>query len=72
MRLSAIFNAFQIQNHKLINVKRTRDEFLAILEITLHHVVDIVVNFHNETYNDKISRCYHQFVGQPAFSRPGL
>ncbi|XP_076176197.1 lipid droplet defective isoform X2 [Ptiloglossa arizonensis] len=61
-----------IQNHKLINVKRTRDEFLAILEITLHHVVDIVVNFHNETYNDKISRCYHQFVGQPAFSRPGL
>ncbi|XP_053973403.1 uncharacterized protein LOC128873691 isoform X1 [Hylaeus volcanicus] len=61
-----------IQNYKSLNVKRTRDEFFAVLENTLHHVVDIIANFRNETYSNRISRCYHKFVGQPAFSRPGL
>ncbi|XP_043253492.1 retinal-specific phospholipid-transporting ATPase ABCA4 isoform X1 [Colletes gigas] len=61
-----------IQNYKSLNVKRTRDEFVTGVEKILHQVVDIIVNFQNETYSDRIQQCYHKFFGRPAFSRPGL
>ncbi|XP_076548743.1 lipid droplet defective isoform X1 [Osmia lignaria lignaria] len=64
--------ASMVKNYKYLSVKRSRNEFVTTLESTMHSVADIIVNFQNETYRDKIDQCYHKFVGQPAYSRPGL
>nr|XP_012136751.1 PREDICTED: uncharacterized protein LOC100878441 isoform X3 [Megachile rotundata] len=64
--------ASMVKNYRYLNVKRSRGEFLNTLESTMNYVVDIIVNFQNETYRDRINQCYHNFVGQPAASRPGL
>ncbi|KZC04437.1 ATP-binding cassette sub-family A member 13 [Dufourea novaeangliae] len=62
----------EMKNYKTLNVKRTRYEFMQTLEKTLHYVVDIMVDFQNETYSDRVSQCYYKFFGQPPLSRPGL
>ncbi|CAK9819447.1 ATP-binding cassette sub-family A member 13 [Anthophora plagiata] len=64
--------ASMIKNYKYLSVKRTKNEFVSTLEGTLHNVVDIIMNFQNETYRDRMDKCFHKFVGQPAYSRPGL
>ncbi|XP_076237165.1 lipid droplet defective [Calliopsis andreniformis] len=64
--------ASMVKNYKSLNVERTTDEFMVALEATMYHIVDIVVDFQNETYSERVSECYHKFVGRPAFSRPGL
>ena len=64
--------ASMVKNYKALNVNRSRDEFVAVLEGTLHYVVDIIINYQNESYSNRTTECYHKFVGEPAFSRPGL
>ncbi|KAK9294638.1 hypothetical protein QLX08_010802 [Tetragonisca angustula] len=64
--------ATMIKNYSYLSVKRTRREFLETLEGTFHHVADILVNFGNETYSDRMDECFYRFVGRPAYSRPGL
>ncbi|XP_026675626.1 uncharacterized protein LOC108632621 isoform X2 [Ceratina calcarata] len=64
--------ASMIKDYKYLSVKRTRDEFVSTLESTLNYVVDIIVNFHNETYSDRMHECMRKFIGEPAYSRPGL
>lgn len=61
-----------MKDYKNLNVARSRNEFMASLEGTLHYVVDIIVDFHNETYKERSDECFRKFVGQPAYSRPGL
>lgn len=68
----AIVDGLQIKNYKSLNMERTMDEFIVAWEGTMHHVVDIIVDYQNDTYSDRIGDCYRKFLGQPAFSRPGL
>nr|XP_031839600.1 uncharacterized protein LOC116430078 isoform X2 [Nomia melanderi] len=60
---------------KMINVQsQFRDKSLRQctpgVENTLHHVVDIIVDYQNETYSNTAKQCYRNFFGQPPFSRP--
>ncbi|XP_017788277.1 PREDICTED: uncharacterized protein LOC108570860 [Habropoda laboriosa] len=64
--------ASMVKNYKYLSVKRTRNEYISTLEGTLNYVVDIIMNFQNETYSDRMDKCFHKFVGEPAYSRPGL
>jgi len=61
-----------VKGYKYLNKKKTLDEFLTTLETTLHYVTDILIDFQNETYSDRVNNCFNKFVGGPTFSRPGL
>ena len=62
----------QIKDYKYLNKKKTLDEFLITFEITLHYIADILVDFQNETYSNRVNECFYKFVGGPTYSRPGL
>ncbi|XP_029170086.1 LOW QUALITY PROTEIN: uncharacterized protein LOC114939826 [Nylanderia fulva] len=61
-----------IKDYKLLNKKKTLNEFITVFETTLHYVADIIIEFQNETYHDKVTNCFYKFVGGRTFSRPGL
>ncbi|KAL0111880.1 hypothetical protein PUN28_013230 [Cardiocondyla obscurior] len=61
-----------VKDYKYLNKKKTLDEFLTTFETTLHYMADIIINFENETYSDKVDQCFNRFVGGPTYSRPGL
>lgn len=63
---------YQVKNYKYLNKRKTLDEFLATLETTLHYVADILIDFQNETYSERVNECFYKFVGGPTYSRPGL
>ncbi|KAF7403454.1 hypothetical protein HZH68_006248 [Vespula germanica] len=64
--------ASMIENYKYLNNQRTLNEYITSIEATFHYIADIVVDFQNETYKERINHCFHKFIGEPAFSRPGL
>ncbi|XP_076760468.1 lipid droplet defective [Xylocopa sonorina] len=64
--------ASMIQGFRYLSVKRTREDLVDTVEVTLHQIVDIIANFQNETYKDTVNECFYNFVGKPAYSRPGL
>ncbi|XP_028048892.2 uncharacterized protein LOC105837746 isoform X2 [Monomorium pharaonis] len=64
--------ASMVKDYKYLNKKKTLDEYLNTLEITLHYIADIVIDFQNETYSNRVNECYNKFVGGPTYSRPGL
>ncbi|XP_011868082.1 PREDICTED: uncharacterized protein LOC105562133 isoform X2 [Vollenhovia emeryi] len=61
-----------VKDYKYLNKKKTLDEFLDTLEITLHYIADIVVDFQNETYSGRVNECFNKFTGGSTYSRPGL
>ncbi|XP_067204074.1 uncharacterized protein ldd isoform X2 [Linepithema humile] len=61
-----------IEGYKHLNKIKTFDEFLTTFETTLHYIADIIVNFQNETYDDRMTECFYKFIGGPTYSRPGL
>ncbi|XP_014612694.1 PREDICTED: uncharacterized protein LOC106791527 isoform X1 [Polistes canadensis] len=61
-----------INNYKYLNDKKTLNAFITSIETTLHYIADIIVNFQNVTYKEKMDHCFKQLIGEPAFSRPGL
>ncbi|XP_072756384.1 uncharacterized protein Ldd isoform X2 [Anoplolepis gracilipes] len=61
-----------IKDYKFLNKKKTLDEFLTTFETTLHYVADIIIEFQNDTYHDKVTDCFYKFVGGRTYSRPGL
>ncbi|XP_011684588.1 PREDICTED: uncharacterized protein LOC105447955 isoform X2 [Wasmannia auropunctata] len=61
-----------VKNYKYLTKKKPLDEFLNTLEITLHYMADIFIDFQNETYSDRVHECFNKFVGGPTYSRPGL
>ncbi|RLU15876.1 hypothetical protein DMN91_011632 [Ooceraea biroi] len=64
--------ANMIKDYKYLNKEKTFDEFLNTLEITLHYISEIIIDFQNQTYHDKVTNCFHKFVGGSTYSRPGL
>ncbi|XP_035722982.1 uncharacterized protein LOC118441973 isoform X2 [Vespa mandarinia] len=64
--------ASMIENYKYLNNQKTLNEYITSIEATFHYIADIVVDFQNETYKERINHCFHKFIGDPAFSRPGL
>ncbi|XP_015191826.1 PREDICTED: uncharacterized protein LOC107074670 isoform X2 [Polistes dominula] len=64
--------ANMINNYKYLNDKKTLNEFITSIEATLHYIADIIVDFQNGTYKEKMDHCFKQLIGEPAFSRPGL
>ncbi|XP_018348552.1 PREDICTED: uncharacterized protein LOC108752306 [Trachymyrmex septentrionalis] len=61
-----------VKDYKYLNKRKTLDEFLITFETTLHYIADILVDFQNETYSNRINECFYKFVGGPTYSRPGL
>ncbi|XP_078047717.1 lipid droplet defective isoform X2 [Augochlora pura] len=62
----------KIKNFRTLYADKTKEDWMTALETMLHHVVDVVMDFQNETYSEKISECYRKFFGSPPLSRPGL
>nr|XP_033323682.1 uncharacterized protein LOC117218991 isoform X1 [Megalopta genalis]XP_033323683.1 uncharacterized protein LOC117218991 isoform X1 [Megalopta genalis]XP_033323684.1 uncharacterized protein LOC117218991 isoform X1 [Megalopta genalis] len=62
----------KIKHFRTLYADKTKEEWMAALEKMLHHVVDIAMDFQNETYSDRIGECYRKFFGSPPLSRPGL
>ncbi|XP_024889665.1 ATP-binding cassette sub-family A member 13 isoform X1 [Temnothorax curvispinosus] len=61
-----------VKDYKYLNKKKTLDEFLDTFETTLHYIADILIDFQNETYSNRVDECFYKFVGGPTYSRPGL
>ncbi|KAI4485555.1 hypothetical protein M0802_012731 [Mischocyttarus mexicanus] len=59
--------ASMINNYKYFNDKTTLNQFITSIEATLHYIADIVVDFQNETYKEKMNHCFSQVVGEPAY-----
>ncbi|XP_076284763.1 lipid droplet defective isoform X2 [Lasioglossum baleicum] len=62
----------KIKNFRTLYAGRTPTEWMASMEKMLLHIVDMVVDFQNETYSDTIGKCFRKFFGDPPMSRPGL
>ncbi|XP_076641439.1 lipid droplet defective [Halictus rubicundus] len=63
---------YKIKNFKTLYTGRTKTEWMASMEKMLLHIVDLVVDFQNETYSNRIGECTRKFFGDPPMSRPGL
>ncbi|KAG5315958.1 ABCAD protein, partial [Acromyrmex insinuator] len=61
-----------VKDYKYLNKKKRLDDFLITFETTLHYIADILVDFQNETYSNRVNECFYKFVGGPTYSRPGL
>ncbi|XP_032690190.1 uncharacterized protein LOC116853290 isoform X2 [Odontomachus brunneus] len=64
--------ANMIKDYKYLKKSRTLNEFLGTLENTLHYVANIIIDFQNDTYHEKITNCFNKFIGSSKYSRPGL
>lgn len=61
-----------MKDFKELNVQKNVESFVEKLEITVHYIADILVDFQVEAYHKRVTECFHKLVGKPAFSRPGL
>ncbi|XP_066598930.1 uncharacterized protein ldd isoform X2 [Prorops nasuta] len=60
-----------LKDYKYLNKRKTLDEFVDKIEDSLRYMADIIVDFQNETYKERVTECYEKFMGRPN-PRPGL
>ncbi|KAK2584735.1 hypothetical protein KPH14_007066 [Odynerus spinipes] len=64
--------ARMIADYKYLNKVKPLGEFIEALETSFHYIADIIVDFQNRTYSERVDKCFHKFIGEPAYTRPGL